>query len=224
MALRESTQGNKTYLQIWDSSICQKSNQERAGFVPAEKDGVPVLDKDGKQVYVKRYPGFNGTITDIEWFSKDLAGGKKIEGYNVTVEDGGEVFNLSVPANSTPYSVFVNVAGNIDFDQPVDFSAWKDKEGKTAFVLRQPDENGETVKRCHTRAEPNGMPAAKERKGGKLDFGDVDEFFLEKMEKEIIPKVKAATAARQSAGTTASTDDELIDAGDGESSGIPWDE
>jgi hypothetical protein len=188
MALYEQTT-RATYLSIWDGSIVQKSKEPREGYERHEKDG--------RVSYVKRYPGFDGFIDDIIWFDREIEGGKRIKGWNLVVSDKGDVYQLSMPLNSAATNVFMNVAGNIDFEQKVSFSAWKDREGKTAFLLRQPDRTGETVKRCHTKDHPNGMPQAKYSERRKeWDFTEVEDFLLEKMESKVIPKCKAAAAGR----------------------------
>jgi len=179
MALYEQTT-NATYLSIWDGAICQKSKEPREGFERFEKDN--------KVIYIKRYPGFDGFISDIQWFDREIVGGKRIKGWDIIVEDAGETYKLSMPINSAATNVFMNVAGNIDFRQKVSFSAWKDRDGKTAFLLRQPNRTGETVKRCHTKDHPNGMPEATYSERRKeWDFSAVEDFLLEKMETEIIP-------------------------------------
>lgn len=183
----------RTYLQIWNSAICQKSKEAREGFERHEKDG--------KVFYVKTYPGFDGFIDNIEWFDREIEGGKRIKGWNILISDDGEQYQLSMPINSSATNVFMNCAGNIDFSQKVSFSAWKDRESKTAFLMRQPNRTGETVKRCHTKDHPNGIPAAifNERRK-EWDFTAVEDFLLDKMEKEIIPVCQKHAAERDKDG------------------------
>lgn len=223
MALYEATT-NATYLQIWDGSICQKSNEPREGFERHEKDN--------KVFYVKKYPGFDGFISDIVWFDREISGGKRIKGWSIVIKDGEETYQLSMPLNSAATNVFMNVAGNIDFAQKVSFSAWKDVEGKTAFLLRQPNRTGDTVKRCHTKDNPNGMPQAtfNERRR-EWDFTAVEDFLLDKMETEVIPRCKKAAAGRSFAAPSSSVpeysgndfhESELNPNGANDDDGIPF--
>jgi hypothetical protein len=190
MALRESNRRNATFLAIIDGSIVTKSKEPREGF-------EHYMDGQGNESYIKRFPGFDGYIDDITWFDREITGGKRIKGWTLHITDQGENYELSISNKSPVCSVFMNVAGNIDFNKKVDFSVWKDREGKTAFVLRQPNQSGEVVRRCHTRDNPNGMPEAKQRKSGEWDFSDVEDFLMEKMDKEIIPVCRRAAEARK---------------------------
>lgn len=205
MALHEATQ-HATYLSIFDGSIVQTSKEPREGYERHEKDG--------NVKYLKRYPGFDGFISDIYWFDREIMNGaKRIKGWNIVIEDGKDRFQLSMPLNSAATNVFMNCAGNIDFTQKVDFSVWKGKDGKTAFLMRQPDRTGDTVKRCHTRDNPNGMPEAKFSEKRGWDFSGPEDFLIEKMESTIIPACKAAKAER--APGDFSGDDQTVGIPDG---------
>ena len=84
----------------------------------------------------------------------------------------------------------MKLAENIDFSQPVEFSAWQDtKTDKTAFNVKQ---GGKSVPQKYTQDDPGDCPPPVQSKLGKWNFDAQEEFLFDRMENVVIPMVNEA--------------------------------
>ena len=100
---------------------------------------------------------------------------------------------------------------NIDHLKPVELilSVDKDKtakKGKTCHILLV-KQDGAWVKHHHTRKEPNGMPEAKERAGGKLSFDDQEDFLMGVLEEWFMQESPQVAPVAETTAGGADSDD-----------------
>ena len=192
--LQERTSGNGIFLSIKHHGIVQESKRERDGFEP-----INITLRSGETItkYIKRYSGVEAMIKKIEWYDREYDG-RPYKGWKIHLDANGTPCVLDIDFNSRQAGRFMKLAENIDFTQPVEFSAWHDtKNDTTAFNVKQ---NGVSVHQKYTRENPGDLPPPKERLGGKLDFGDQEDFLFDRMMNFVIPKVQAVSGLAQDNG------------------------
>lgn len=82
----------------------------------------------------------------------------------------------------------MKLAENINYSEPVEFSAWKGQDDKTAFSVKQ---GGENVPQKYTRDDPGDCPPPVQGFNKKWNFDAQKEYLHERMVNVVIPKVKA---------------------------------
>jgi len=173
------------FLQIKHGCICQESRTPREGFVPIEVQNVRSGEKVTK--YVKRYKGVEALIKKIDWYARDHDG-TKFMGWKLLLDANGTACTLDFPFESRIGDRFMKTAENIDFSQPVEFSAWKGPDDKTALAIKQ---NNENVPQKYTRDNPGECPAPVQGFNGKWNFDRQKEFLHKRMIEVVIPRVQA---------------------------------
>lgn len=146
--------------------------------------------------WFKKFGTVDGLIKAITWYDTEDQQEQRYMGLKITIVDDEDTYVMDLPYAKSHYDSFVKFSENIDFSQPVEFSAWPDTNSKgkdvTAFTARQ---NGEIIRQRHTKAEIEGgvssCPAATTNKVGKLNFDDQRDWLLDNLNNNVIPKVVA---------------------------------
>lgn len=190
MALEDFDGGNGTYLKLKHGYLCQESKTEKEGWkkVEGEFDGTPY------KKWIRPYKAVSGYIDKIERYEREF-GGRKIRGWNITINDGENHYILDIPFASVKVnSRWMKLAESIDYNKPVRVSGWLDKKTDSMAINIQQD--GVTVPQKYTREEPNGLPEPTQRASGKWDYGAQEDFLTERMLKFVIPNVEVIAAKR----------------------------
>jgi len=176
-------------------SLCQVSKTPRDGFEAITVQNPQTEDEVTK--YVKRYDKVIGYITKIEWRDTEDKYDQQFLSWNIHLDDGeGMKVVLSLDFDSAPSSRFMNLAENIDFTKPVEFSAWRDNSGKapkTAFAVKQ---DGQNVPQKYTKDNPGERPAMV-KELGKWNSRTQMIWLHGRMMNVVIPAVDAANAKRE---------------------------
>lgn len=192
-------EAHKVYLKVKYDSICEVYDQPAEGLKKIEVNNPKTKEIVTK--YIRPYAGVVAYVTGIEWYKReDKNTQKKYVGYNLHLDVGGQAAVLDLAYGKAAYRTFVRCAENVDWTQPVKFSAWKDKgkENATAFCLSQ---NETPIKWKFTRDNPNGMPPPVEQKsvGGesKWDWTAQEIWLKERIDEVVVPAIERANAARK---------------------------
>lgn len=177
------------FLVVKHGGIVQESKHQREGFTPIEVPNVRTGDKVVK--YVKRYKKVIALIKKIEWYDREYED-TRFMGWKLLLDDqDGTVCTLDLPFESRVGTRFMKLAENIDYSQPVEFSAWRSADDTTAFSVKQNDQN---VPQRYTREDPGDCPPPVQGFNKKWNFDAQKEFLHERMIQVVIPKVQAVHA------------------------------
>ena len=204
------------FLVIKHGGIVQESKNPREGFVPIEVPNVRTGDKVIK--YIKRYKGVEALIKRIEWYDREYED-TRFMGWKLLLDANGVACTLTLPFESQVGSRFMKLAENIDFSQPVEFSAWKSPDDKTALSVKQ---NGENVSQKYTREDPGDCPAPTQGFNKKWNFDAQKQFLHERMISVVIPKVQALNANGHTDNTPEETHGGASPNGNGTGGGIDF--
>lgn len=183
MALHETTESTGQFLVIKHGGICLESKEPKEGY-----DQITVHNpKTGQDQpkWIKRFKAVDGKVKRIEWYNRETDFGTFM-GVKIHLRDKGEYYQLDLPFNTRAFDSFSKLVENIDFTQPVEFSAWFDKEGHTAFCVRQ---DGGTVKWKYTKDNMGDCPEPKKSKLGKWNFDEQREWLVDRIVNVVIPHV-----------------------------------
>jgi hypothetical protein len=173
------------FLNVKHGGIVQESKNPREGFSPIEVVNV----RSGATVvkYIKRYKKVIAHIKKIEWYDREYEDTRFMGWKLLLDDDDGTVCVLDLPFESRVGTRFMKLAENIDYSQPVEFSAWKGPDDKTAFSVKQ---NGENVPQKYTRDSPGDCPPPVQGFNKKWNFDAQKEFLHARMIHAVIPKVQ----------------------------------
>jgi hypothetical protein len=192
--LQEQTDTGTIFLNVKHHSICTESKTEKPGYKLIEVENPRTKQKITK--FIKQFKSVEALICKIEWYEREHEG-TTYRGWKLSLDANGVPAALDLPFNSRAGNRFMKLAENLDFTQPVEFSAWYDAKGDaTAFNVKQ---NGESVRQLYTRDNPGECPPPTQNKLGKWNFDAQEEFLLDRMETVVIPRVEAAGNAMPSA-------------------------
>ena len=183
-----NSDGNTIFLKIRSQGICQESKEERAGY--QHISGTVAATGKKWEKWIKPYKGVEAMVTKIEWYEREFDG-KRLIGWTLYLNANGTNCTLDMPFDHRTTGRFMKLAENIDFRKPVYFTAWKDKDDKIAFNVKQ---GGVTVPQKYTRAEPNGLPEPTQDFKGKWDYSAQEKYLHDVMIDTVIPTVQAAAA------------------------------
>jgi len=190
MALYETTQKANNYLLVKHSSLILESKEPKDGYEEITVHN-PKTDAD-QQKWIKRFAAVDGIIKRLEWHDTKDSYQTRFMGLKIHLSDAGEYFQLYLPFNSRPYDSFTKLMENIEFADPVEFSAWHDhKQDSTAFAVRQA---GIPIKWKYTRDDMGECPVPSQDSFGKWDFSKQKEWLYHRLIEVIIPKVEALNA------------------------------
>lgn len=190
MALEDFDGGNGTYLKLKHGYLCQESKTEKEGWkkVEGEFDGTPY------KKWIRPYKAVNGYIDKIERYEREFSG-RKIRGWNITINDGDGHYMLDIPfASIKVNSRWMKLAESIDYNKPVRISGWLDKKTDSMAINIQQD--GVTVPQKYTREDPGEMPEPTQRASGKWDYGAQEDFLVDRILRFVIPNVETIAAKR----------------------------
>ena len=176
MAFYEETESEGKYIKIIDGSLCEKSKTEKEGFVPYTTTNPST--GDSVTYYIRRYKGISGKVSRLERVELD---GVKIYGYNLHMEDEEGTFSIFFKDDARTTDRLLKVFENINLDNDVLISVWKDDEGHPAITFKQGDVN------VPQKWGKENLPEPKKVKG-KWDYSDVDEFLYNNIMDNVIPK------------------------------------
>lgn len=182
--LQEAGDGG-IFLHVKHGTVCQESKAPREGFVPIEVTNPRSGDKSIK--YIKKYKAVEAMVKRIEWYEREHDG-IPFMGWKLVLDADGTVCTLDIPLQSPIAGRFMKLAENLDFTLPVEFSAWKSPDDKTAFAVRQ---NGVIVPQKYTREEPGDCPPPIQGFGKKWNYDAQTQFLHERMSQVVIPKLQA---------------------------------
>jgi hypothetical protein len=174
MGLSNEGAKGKVFVSIVHGKFCVRVNADTEGAVSRE---ITKGDKAGTTIYELQYSKLSGMIKSIEFKNKQF--GDFVE---IAVHDSDD-FVLQLPWGQGAANAFVKMLPNIDKSLPLDFHTFLDKEGRTAFLIKQ---KGDWVKYAFTKDNPNGMPSpSKKTVRGKetWDWSAVEEFLFNELKK-----------------------------------------
>lgn len=191
--LQEKTSAGTTFLVIKHHSLCEESKTERPGFeqitvynprtiTPEKPLGDPITK------YIKKYAGVEALICKVEWYDTEEKYDQRYQGWKIHLNAAGVPCVLDLPFNSRAAGRFMRLAENLDFSEPVEFSAWYDaKNDATAFNVKQ---FGKSVQQKYTKDNPGDCPQPEKNFQGKLNFDKVNEFLYGRMINVVVPTVE----------------------------------
>lgn len=173
------------HLHIKHGGLVRESKHPQEGFSPIEVTNIRTGDVSTK--YIKRYREVEANIKRIEWYDKEYQG-IPYQGWKLILDADGTPCTLDLPFESAVGSRFMKLAENLDFSQPVEFSAWKTPDEKTAFSVKQ---GGQNVPQKYTKENPGDCPAPVQGFNKKWNFDAQKQFLHERMMNVVIPKLNA---------------------------------
>ena len=164
MALSQLGGTNLTYLSVSDGNLVRQHKQ-------ANDRTTERVTKTGKLVFEERFKDLTGIITNVNTRENDY--GKQ---WQLTFNDGGDTYIVSMPFSSRYASSFLKAVPNIDPSKPLRFMPWamKDKNdvSKTVTGITM-YQNDTKIAPAFTRDEPNGLPQMEKIKvKGKEQWDD----------------------------------------------------
>jgi hypothetical protein len=158
----ENQSSGKVFLSIADGSIVRR-------YKEANDRTKQRITKTGKTVHEEHFTTISGIIDGIS--KRDHEYGCDLE---LTIKDGEDVFQLSMPYSSRYASSFMKALPNVDLTQPLKLRPWSLKDGEktiTGITLYQPDK----IAPYYTKEQPNGLPEMVQVKiKGKVTWDDSD--------------------------------------------------
>lgn len=183
MGLNNNT--NKTFLQLRAGKVCKKVTEGTPGAVEHIKE-------DKSKIYFLEYSSVSGLMT----------GFRTKAGLNegdvtacVEIQDAGETFELQFKIGSGYWNSFAKMLPNVDVSKPITFSPFYKEENNKKQTTLFLNQDGNAVKFAYTKENPNGLPEAEaitNKKGDilKWDFSEQEQFLLNMIEKDVLPKIK----------------------------------
>lgn len=186
--IEERDRGTRLFAKYF--SICEVAKKPREGFEEIEVDN-PQTGESVKK-YIKRYEKVIGRIVNLEWRDTRDRYEQQYLSWIITLDDGeGMKATLTLDFNSRPSHRFMNLAENLDFTKPVEFSAWRDISGKAPSIAFAVKQNGVKVDQLYSKDNPGERPAGI-KKLGKWNFDDQMIWLHERMMHVVIPKLRAS--------------------------------
>lgn len=182
--LQEKGEGG-IFLHIKHGTICEESKTAKEKFIPIEVTNPRSGQTSTK--YIKPYKLVEAMIRRIEWYEREYDG-TPFMGWKIVLDADGVACTLDLPLQSQTATRFMKLAENLDFSQPVEFSAWKTPDDKTALSVKQ---GGNNVAQKYTKDNPNGCPPPVQGFGKKWNYDAQTQFLHERMTQVVIPKLNA---------------------------------
>lgn len=199
------------FLQVKYGGIVRVSKEPREGF-----EAIVVTDpRSGQNMtkYIKRYSFVDAFVKDVEWYDREQ-GDQHYMGWKLSLDANGTKCSLDLPFESASATRFMKMAEMVDWSEPVEFSAWKTPDDKTAFTMKQ---NGVNVPQKYTRENPGDCPPPVQGFNKKWNFDAQKQFLHARMVNVVIPAVRAFNALNGTHEETESTEgaaDQAAEIGD----------
>lgn len=206
--LQEKGEGG-IFLHIKHGTICEESKTPKEKFIPIE-----VTNPRSGQIstkYIKPYKLVEAMIRRIDWYEREYDG-TPFMGWKIVLDADGTTCVLDLPLQSQTATRFMKLAENIDFSQPVEFSAWKTPEDKTALSVKQ---NETQVSQRYTKDNPGDCPPPVQGFGKKWNYDAQTQFLHERMTQVVIPKLNALRGMEQEEKPVVAQSQETQTASDG---------
>lgn len=198
MATREENTGSFVYLTVKHHSIVEESKDPKPNFEP-----VQVTNPKTKEVitkYIDKYGGITGYVENIEIYDTEQKYDTRFQGFKINLDN--EVI-LDLPHKTPSYDAFCRAAENIDFTQPVTFSAYHNRaKDRTGFSIKQ---NGVDVEWNYTKDNPGDCPQWEKNDDDEWDSSKQRAFLKKQVREVVVPAVKLAADARR--GTVTAVED-----------------
>lgn len=200
MGVKKRTASNAIYLSIISGEFRQKSTEDNPDAVKREYE-----DKDGnpKVKYEIPYSSVDGILTGVKFRDSDF--GEQAE---ITIEDAGEVIQISVGTDSRFFSDLAKKLPNIDLSKVVELTPYEMEtdNGKTrrGITVRQ---DGEKIQSAYWDADKKkakgGIPVATAEERAEFDGDDWKMHFIKekKFLKKKVEKMTFGTAQPVSKAT-----------------------
>lgn len=193
--LQERGEGG-IFLHIKHGTICEESKTPKEKFVAIEvtnpRSGV------SSTKYIKPYKLVEAMIKRIDWYEREYDG-TPFMGWKIVLDADGTACTLDLPLQSQTATRFMKLAENIDFTKPVEFSAWKTPEDKTALSVKQ---EGNNVPQKYTKDNPGECPPPVQGFGKKWNYDAQTQFLHERMTKIVIPRLNSLRGTEPEEATT----------------------
>lgn len=196
--LQEKTDGG-IFLHIKHGTICEESKTPKDKFVAIEVTNPRSGQTSTK--YIKPYKLVEAMIKRIEWYEREYDG-TPFMGWKLVLDADGVACTLDLPLQSQTATRFMKLAENLDFTKPVEFSAWKTPEDKTALSVKQ---EGNNVPQKYTKDNPGDCPPPVQGFGKKWNYDAQTQFLHEKMTQVVIPKLNALRGVEEEREAEAAT-------------------
>ena|SRR6185312_1220638 len=199
MALEKNN--NAVHLSIGDGKITKRVKQQ------TDISQSRTL-KNGNVIHEEIYDGVSGIITGIKTHEHPSFG----KFWNVTIQDGEEIYTLQMNYSGGYASAFLKTLPNVDLTKRVRFSPSMKIEGDKKKVTLFLNQGGKALKHFYTKENPNGLPQMVQIKvKGKMQWDDSSMMdFLEKMVMtDIVPKLSGNNATPEPVAAGEDSEDEM---------------
>lgn len=196
MAFYDDEGGSGRFVKIIDGSLCEKSKTQLNEKYELFKTKNPQTDEP-VEYYIRRYKKIEGKIESLERVELE---GSKIYGWNLHMSDDDGNFSIFFKDDARVTDRLLKVFENIDLDNEVTISVWKDAEGKPAITFEQ---DGQNVPQKWVGGQEGNLPQPKKSKG-KWDYSAVGEFLYNNAMENIIPQFVQAETNQTEAASAAS--------------------
>jgi len=156
---------SKIFLSVSDGSLVRSFKSPNANTQER-------VNKKGNTVHEQKFRDISGTLTAI---------GKREHDYGVdlqlTMQDGEEQYQISMPFSSRYTTSFLKALPNIDISKPIKLMPWSmvDKNDATKKITGITCYQGEKIAPYYTKEDPKGLPQMQQVKlKGKVTWDDTD--------------------------------------------------
>lgn len=190
----EHTAANAKFVFIKYGCLCETSKTPIEGWTnPVNQKTQQVIpDK-----WVKVYKSLEAWVNKLEWYERHH-GDEDYLGWKMHMSAGSTNYILDLPLNSEATKKFMLSARNMDFEFPLEISAWTDRDtGKLAVWLKQ---DGQSVFQYYKKGDMKNCPepVQVEAIGGKKkwDWVRTDTFLWQEMQDVIAPLIERIAKER----------------------------
>lgn len=190
----EHTAGNARFFYIKYGCLCEVSKNAIEGWKNPihQLTGEIITDR-----WIKSPKSLDGWVNKLEWYKRHH-GENDYVGWKLHMSAGSDNYILDLPLNSQATQKFMLSARNLDFEFPLEISAWTDKDGKLAVWLKQDDQ---TVFQYYKKGDMKNCPEPVQKPaigGGKpnWDWDATDAFLWKEMQEVIAPQIEQIAKER----------------------------
>lgn len=128
----ETQKSNVTYVNLRVGKISENNKEQKPGYIP-----LKTTNKDGtvNHFFGKEYDAIAGYITEINWRTRTLENGTRINGWDIKIDTTEKVFVLNVGDKDRPFHRLMSVLCSVNFNEPVKFVGFLGGDKKQDKVL-----------------------------------------------------------------------------------------